>query len=476
MGTRTDDVYVWNATGVRLSLAGITETLFGGLSLATTGQPSPPCNMPLNAEWHYVLTETLAGPASIIAEADWTFIEGYIAPLSITGERVMVMPYRHNWASPLLERLQWLTDIMVAENGTEQRVSHRAYPRRSWEYRLLLQNDIASAFETRGFAWQALPYTVPIWRDWQPLAADLAAGASTIPCTTANKSFVAGAPALLWASETNYEAVQVASVSANQITTVAPTQNAWPKGTRLIPMRSARLLQALAMQRATANIMEAVVDWDEDPGVNEGDLGSISLPTYQGFPVYLVPPERSRPSNRSFTRAWYLIDGTPGIRAVYPKGTYPQDQWDFTWLLQGWNDIASLRGLLSMMKGRLNPVWFPTWQRDFILAAALGSTDTNIVVNDVGYSLYVQQHPMRRDLYIRLNDGTYFLRRITASSRGNGTETLTLDSALGRAVSPSDVLIISFLDLRRLDQDQVEFAWLTDQVVRVTVQTMAVMA
>ena len=70
---------------------------------------------------------------------------------------------------------------------------------------------------------------------------------------------------------------------------------------------------------------------------------------------------------------------------------------------------------------------------------------------------------------IQLTSGAVLYRRVMASANnGNGTETLTLDAALGVAVTPAQVAQVSFMGLCRSDSDQFEIGWWRSDYADVT--------
>ena len=105
--------------------------------------------------------------------------------------------------------------------------------------------------------------------------------------------------------------------------------------------------------------------------------------------------------------------------------------------------------------------WPPTWRRDFTLTATAASDATDLIVEDTGYVETQFPDESRRHLAVIISGGgarTVYARRITdAVDNADGTETLTLESALGVAVDQYAVL--SFLVLARLDADDIPIEW-----------------
>jgi hypothetical protein len=75
----------------------------------------------------------------------------------------------------------------------------------------------------------------------------------------------------------------------------------------------------------------------------------------------------------------------------------------------------------------------------------------------------------RRDLRIELNSGAVYYRRVTGSSTNDdGSERLSIFTALGVEVLPADIKQISFMSLMRLESDQVEFTYWTGESMEST--------
>ena len=117
---------------------------------------------------------------------------------------------------------------------------------------------------------------------------------------------------------------------------------------------------------------------------------------------------------------------------------------------------------MQIMRGRAVPVWVPSWTDDMRMSSAITSTSTNMQVERCGFTLSGGPRPEREDIMIETMDGQRFFRRIMASAAGVITETLQLDSPLGVALAPQDVLRISFISLMRLNHDTIEIEHVTD--------------
>lgn len=472
----THSIELWNATDADLSLTGVDEVGTDGCVLS--GQPVPPWTLGLKSSRFYTLTVSNAGPGTIDAQFTWVFGDFPTPPtLAVTGSRIIAFTERHEWSNGLTERLAWKTDVIRAHSGIEQRVSHRLYPRREWDCQHLQEGPAAARLENRVFAMQGASVLVPLWRDWQPLAGPVHAGALSISCVTDYLAFAAGERAILWRDNGTFEALEVESVGAGSIALSRAVEGEWAAGDRLIPARYATLLQSADFTREAPGVIRVALTFAEEPGHDQGDLdpAAVTLDTYYGIPIYMVKPEASRPGGAVYDRELVVVDSGTGALATYVPRDYPLSTRSFRWLLDGRGAVHQLRGLFATLKGRLGAFWLPTWEHDLVLASPVGAGDAIISVLSCGYVAYVNVAVPRKDILIRLKDGTVYRRYVVSAALGTTTDALTLDSALGAAVQPEDVDLICYLELRRLDQDQVEIFWHTGSVAEVEVHTVGVL-
>ena len=80
-----------------------------------------------------------------------------------------LFPFEPDWSDGVIERMEWMTDIMRANNGDEQRVGVRDQPRVSLSVRYLLQRNDAAFL--RNLAWRRSFYYfyLPFWpHRWLP--------------------------------------------------------------------------------------------------------------------------------------------------------------------------------------------------------------------------------------------------------------------------------------------------------------------
>lgn len=462
LSSQVRSVEIWNSTLAAQTLASITAMGNDGVSFS--GSPTPTTFGPLESRFY---TFTVATEGSPDLDATFTFNFTPEQPtLVVTATRLVIWPFEIDWSTEPSEWLEWKTDVLRAYAGQEQRVMLRQDPRRRFTFSYLFQDANRNALlNALLWGWQQRIFAVPVAMDKGYLAADLALGSTVIPVSTSYLDYDADGLVLLWSSYQSLEACEIQSVASGAITLKKPTQNAWSKGTRVYPLRLARLGQKVDLTRPTGTIGLSSLDWWLEPGsaVGPNTSGTSSWPVYQGLEVLTQVPNRADDLVDAIERDWTEVDGETGFVEVDAHTSGPETGRVYFWLLNGRQAIADFKAWLDVRKGKVTPFWMPTWSQDFEQAQDLPALNANFVVKAMGYSRYYAQHPSRRDLAFIPWVGTPSFRRITASAESAGnTETLTLDSTFPSIVKASDWKAICFLVQVRLDQDQIELVWHTD--------------
>ncbi|MFK2904578.1 hypothetical protein ISP17_11430 [Dyella ginsengisoli] len=366
----------------------------------------------------------------------------------------VLWPLPPNWATPPTEALAWLTDLQVSRNGTQQKRQLRLAPRRLFGFAIAADADERRLVDAISNDQGTRQVHLPIYPDMQLLAAPLAAGATSVPCTTTGYDFTAGGLAVLWASARQWELLSVATVAADALTLTTATASAWPADTRLYPVRLARLAEPVKFTVRSDDVAEASVSLLVDEPCDWPAVAPTTL--YRGVPVMDRRPNEADAAAVSYARTVQTVDEDAGPVTYFD---YPGQAFagqPHTWLTVGRADHAAARSLLYGLAGRAGQWWVPTWRADFRLASPSAASDSSISVEWAGYTVFGREQVNRKDVRIVLTDGTVLLRRILSSSEGSDTETLTLDAPLGVDITPASVLLISFLQMCQLASDTVQ--------------------
>jgi len=471
LSTQMRQVEVWNAHFAPKTLSAIVSRNDGGISLAAPANP-PTTYGKLESRLHNV-SVSLDGPPVI--EASFTFQFPDEAPtLLISGRRVVVFGLKPNWADGWLERLMWATDVLAARDGTEQRVSLRARPRRSLEFSILVGRDDAALLDVLLSSWQSRVYALPIWPDKGILAATVTAGNTVIPLTTTNLEYEADGLLVIGSDSRNTEAAEVLSVASNAVTLKQPLLQTWPAGAFVTPARTARLRVTQSVSRVTDAIARARLVFDI--AGTTAIAKQESTTTFNSTPVWIARPNRVRDVDTDYQRLAEVLDFETGITAVDDHAARPFVRRSFDYLFKNRAEIAVFRGWLAARLGRLTAFWHPTWEASIVPTKKILSNQTVMTVASRGYALYFNPMPGRTEAAFLHKNGSWYFRTITSFGAGtNGDEeVMAINQSFGFDANPEDWVAIYFLEKTRLDADQIEINWQTDSVVEVSIPMRSV--
>lgn len=445
---------IWNAFFVDKTITAATPSGSGGI--AATGPGALPYDVSPLAEIEYTFEIEATAPPVLAVTYSFT-IGGVTVPIEFAG--LLVTPWFVRPSGGVLERLDWLTDVLPSFNGEEQRRALRLAPRRAFEFDVVMTAAERRAYENALQDWQGRMWALPVWMDAQPLPADLAPGATVIAIDTTTRDFVVGGTVGIALDSRTYEVIQLEAKTDSSLTLKAPgVSGAWPAGrTVVFPIRAARMPESVALRRFTGAASYARMRFEVAEAC---DWPAAVESTYRSLPVLATPPNWVEDVDQEFLRMLARLDGGTGQVFVDDEAGGPHILQSHQWLLDGRAQIDAFRRWLYARRGRLTAFWLPTFAEDFIVVASIGSAALTIDVEHCGYTLAIAQDIARRDIRIELASGTVFYRRITGCTEVSSTvERLSIDSALGVIVAPADIRAVSYLAPVRLEADGVEIAW-----------------
>ncbi|WLQ14279.1 hypothetical protein O5O45_31670 [Hahella aquimaris] len=463
------EVEVWNAHMQPQTLDSVAREAAEGMTL--TGPASPPTQFGALESRLYSLSVAPNGPPQV--EAQFRFLFSSDTPtLGVTGRRIVGWTLSPDWSEPVIERLEWLTDVMRSHSGVEQRVRVRAHPRRMLEYRVLAGVDRPRVMmENLLISWQARVYGLPWWIDASVSSTPIAAGVQTLSVDTLHRDYAVGG-LLTLVHDLRAEFAEIAAVEPNQLHLKRPLEQSWPAGTRIAPVHSARVGSSQNLSYVTDAIVAAKTQFrlEEECAL----IAMTEEPDYLGYPVLRVPPNWRDDLDASIMRDLRELDYLTGRRVVDDLTGVDRRRRVHRWLLAGRPAIADFRRWLAARAGRLKPFWLPSFQSDIAVVAPFGAQGAAWTIDNRGYAAGPAAWAGRRDLLIQTVSGERFYRRITGASEVDAQrELIALDQPLGVSLSPADIARISFMTLMRLDADAVEISHHTDALAEVSLPLMS---
>lgn len=369
-----------------------------------------------------------------------------------------------DWANGVLERLEWLTDVLQSPVGAEQRRKLRLTPRRSLEFPYVLSDQERAWLDVFGRGLTASDWYMPLWHDIQRVTAPvLASGTGEVFFDTTLHEFYAGGPAILYHDFLEYEICEVTSVAANKITLTVPPVIDWPTGTILMPVMRGKLTQLPNATRLSSRAGSGTAIFT-GALANPFAESMGSLPTWKEFPVLTLAPDESSPLTNALQSLQFILDNPRGLTHITDLAGQAFNVDQYRWFIVGRAKHIAHRKLLYALAGRFTPLWVPTFFDDIRLTAPVNRAATTIEFNRIGYYESGQINKLgRKDIMFTLADGTFKFASVVASARiDSKRESMTIDPAPGADLGLPFIKQVSFMSLRRQDADMIEISHASD--------------
>ena len=396
--------------------------------------------------------------------------------MAYTISQLKVWPFKPNRVAPITETLDWLTDVITAYRGDEQRVSLRAKPRRSFEYSSRVNAIDAQKLANVLWGWQSNNFALPVWNNRGELASSATIASTTLDVVTTDLGFVDGGFAVLFADSSNYELVQIDTVSSSSLALVSATTKLWVAGSKIYPAEVARLPIGVQSRQPTSVVTELTSMFSCDPIVTDPQLPIVAPSlTYGGFEVVMKKPNWAQPIDTTNDFDFAEIDYQTGAIARFDRYDTPKITKRYQWVLRDKSAMLDFRALICRLAGRFKSVWMPTWFGDFSLYSTELSSSTSIKVRSNEFQQMVGVDASLDTLMIIVS-GNPVIKTINSVTLGASYTTLGLTSSIGVDLNQSNVSMISLIHLCRLAADRVTINHLTSEVATVDLNFTTVKA
>lgn len=376
----------------------------------------------------------------------------------VSGERIVLLPFEYE--APVKETLAWLTDIIEALDGREQRIALRKQPKQILEVTYLLDGNTRQRMMSALLDWMDNVFGLPLWHERLFLTSATSAGATNFPVRNADQGdFRVGGLAAIISNDYTYDVINIAAVTATQITSVSPAVNGYAAGVRIVPLRTAILRRSVTGARTHVTLEELRLTFE----VTDNDTGAVTGSTTPGFWSTYNSRVLFDDSNfiegsmrEEFTRKVYRIDNETGVVSQTSTWDRAKRVQEKGFVLRNRADIYTFRKLLTSLRGKQKAFWIPTFIEDMTVVAqlTLGAATMDIEAQD--YVRFVRDRLPMKVFRITFTDGTSLVRSVSSSATISSTvERLTLDTTWPATRAASEVSRVQFYELVRLDTDEV---------------------
>lgn len=350
---------------------------------------------------------------------------------------------------PLIQSFEWVTDVIQANDSTEERFDLRGGPKVAFAYAIPVQPSAMQEVFNTVYGNAAEPWLIPLWSEIQQLG-PLTAGATSIDCNTLHYRFPQGL-ALLLTTGGEWQVLEVSvaveSVTGELTTTAldADYADAW-----LAPAYKGFLNGSLKLPSNgySANL-GMQVELDAPP-----DIAPESPATYLGDDIYFTGDLSAGGGNSGELvqqrDTWDSPIGVTEWRSVWER---PQYVRQLHFVLEDREAVYNHLRFLYRRKGMYRAFWMPTYEHN-LRVKSTGTVVTSLLVES---DSYIESASLRTHIAIEAA-GVWYARAITLAVQTDATTvTLTLSSAVN--VLASKITRVSYLGLNRLNTDKIDISY-----------------
>lgn len=373
----------------------------------------------------------------------------------LSGSRIIFVPIEYE--GELSETLAFLTDVIPAINGEEQRIALRKNPRQIFEVLYKLDGNDRQRIQALLMDWMDQLFGFPLWHEHLKLTADVSSSATSYPVVGADDlDFRVGGLAVVVTDSTTFDVITIVSKSDTEIVAEDPSVNSYTAGTKIMPLRIARLLRSVGGTRHPNNVEEFKVAFE----VSDNDTGALTGDT-TGWSTYLSRVLLDDCNviegtmSEEFERRVHRIDNQTGtvtlssdwdkFKRVHRKGFAAHNR----------AEIMSLRRLLLHFRGRQKAFWIPSFIEDLAVKDDLTISTDTMDIERIEYVRFVKDREPKRTFRITFDDDTSLVRVVQSSVTVDATtERLTLDTTWPATRTPDEVVRVEFYEPARWDTDK----------------------
>ena len=386
-----------------------------------------------------------------------------IIEIPVTGQRILIFRWRPQ--QPIRETLEFKTDVIAHNDGTEQRINVREVPRQRIRFTVRTANNRSrDNINLLVFDWHHRVWGVPIWWEQKPLDAAIAVDDTTIQVDTANADFRVGGLVTVYNTDFLTETLEIATVNANDLVVTVPISQAFPVfETVVIPTRTAYLRPQLTSSRYPIGPTDFPFDFET---LDNRDLSDASaFDTYQGVgetsPKVLIDRLnfiRGATVREGFRRKVTRLDHETGPFVQFSPWSKSKPSIDYTFEAKSFAEVWEFRQLVHSLRGSQVSFYLETGRDDFKVVADIADTATDIDIENIGFTDFVGVVVPRADLQIRRTDGTLSRHQVTGSVVVNDdVERVSVTPGITPALPAANIERVEFLTLGRIERDEVRF-------------------
>lgn len=458
---------VWNAyVNQSLTLTAVDETQAFGISLSGPGAFPFTFTPNLSTQWQ--ATILASGPPAINAAFQfqftgltWTPTETIVGSRAIVQSNIPEVPVNETW--------EWLTDIKIAFDGSEQRIALRAVPRRSLDTTLKFESEDELREEYKILQSSIGHLFVPYFQYNTITTAAAAIGDTVLTFDTSCLDLRTNDYVLLLQTG-GATLVQLNTVGISSATLSVPLTQAVAKGTIICAIYASVLPNNLALQRPAWNAtgelkITSSAMYPRSSHQRPGSTATLSQ--LDGYPILDRQPLADSDLEYAFDTGQTDLDAKTGLFDVDSQWNFTKSETSLQFRCRrlGINECSGLSGPEEMdywrlftdeMKGSQGTFLHSTYRGDQLLVGSVGSGASAMTLSGSSYNdIFFAIAPFAY-LAIMTDAGIWYTKVQSVSKDGQGNSAVNFLPALPSTAGWTNIQTISYLLKLRLVNDQVQ--------------------
>jgi hypothetical protein len=181
-------------------------------------------------------------------------------------------------------------------------------------------------------------------------------------------------------------------------------------------------------------------------------------------------PNWAAAPNVEFATDYETTDFRRGVvRSFNPVGFFSKIT-QFTFLGRDTVKMHRLVDFFHRHLGRCEEFWCPSWTSDLTLIGSIINGESAIIVDGSNIASTYEDSTVEKAVAIKLADGSWLYRYITAMSVIGETTELTFDEPFTFDVAHGSVVGLYWLNVCRFAADTMTVQWITDEIAQTVLQ------
>lgn len=397
-------------------------------------------------------------PAAMAGSITFEFEQGDFS-LGLIIERDTTLPLPPDY--PWTETLRWETNVLTAEDSTEQRISLAATPEvtHSVSFTAIDNTETITMIGALLTTARNAP-SVPFYQFLTALRADTLVGDTIIETKTQRGDLRAGDSIVIRNRQAISEPAKIESIAGDLVTLTGPLQNAFKAGSYVIPAYELTVdrTQPIARDRVESSKLTFTGRPRRRRYPFLSAQNTVSLRTLGGLPVLDRRPLGAEQQN------WIFDSGRRF--AEYGRTTFNKDPWKVSFIDIPVNflvdsfftplDWAFWRTFLDYCRGAQKPFLLPTFRQDLIpvVMPTEGAALIEVKGNDLTQT-YMETGQLK-GLRIVTNAGEHYCTITSTAVVDETKETINFDPPLPTGSEWAIVKEINMIFLVRMKTDEVQ--------------------